>query len=50
MIGEQYSEKDWEYCTPSNTGIKYAVEMIKNINSLSFEKKTLKYVMYQELI
>lgn len=40
MIGQQYtSEKDWEYCTPSNTGIKYAVEIIRSINSLNHEQK-----------
>lgn len=39
MIGEQQPEKDWDYCTPSNTGIKYAVEIIRSINSLDFEQK-----------
>lgn len=39
MIGEQQPEKDWEYCTPSNTGIKYAVEIIRSINSLDFKQK-----------
>lgn len=40
MIGQQYtSEKDWEYCTPSNTGIKYAVEIIRSTNSLNYEQK-----------
>lgn len=39
MIGEQQPEKDWKYCTPSNTGIKYAVEIIRSINSLDFKQK-----------
>ena len=39
MIGEQQPEKDWDYCTPSNTGIKYAVEIIRSINSLDFKQK-----------
>lgn len=39
MIGEQQPEKDWDYCTPSDTGIKYAVKMIRNINSLEFKRK-----------
>ena len=40
LIGEQ-SEKDWDYCTPSNTGIRYAIEMIQNINSLGFSQKDI---------
>lgn len=40
MIGEQYaSEKDWEYCTPSNTGVEYAVNIIKKLKPSEFEKK-----------
>lgn len=42
MIGEQYtSEKDWEYCTPSNTGVEYAVNMIKGLKPSEFEKKDI---------
>lgn len=38
MIGEQQPEKDWKYCTPSNTGIEYAVEIIKNARGSKFEE------------
>lgn len=41
MIGEQQPERDWDYCTPSNTGIKYAIEMIENINTFSFKQKDI---------
>ena len=42
MIGQQYaSEKDWEYCTPSNTGVEYAVNMIKKIKPFEFEKQDI---------
>jgi len=37
-IGEQQPEKDWKYCTPSNTGIEYAVEIIKNARISKFEE------------
>ena len=39
MIGEQQPERDWKCCTPSDTGIKYAVEIIRGINSLNYEQK-----------
>ena len=39
MIGQQYtSEEDWKYCTPSNTGVEYAVNMIKELKPFEFEK------------
>ena len=34
MIGKQQPENIWENCTPSDTGIKYATEIIKNMNPI----------------
>ena len=34
MIGEQQPEKDWDYCTPSNTGIAYAINIITGLKTI----------------
>ena len=34
MIGEQQPEKDWDYCTPSNTGITYAINIITGLKTI----------------
>ena len=38
MIGEQQPERNWKYCTPSNTGIKCTVEIIENARRSIFEE------------